>query len=300
MPSFDASPSLKPVLKWAGGKRSLLPQLVPLFPVAFERYVEPFVGGGAVFLALQAEVPAHINDANPEIVQLYEVLRDEPLRLMVELDALAARYCEEFFYALRLAVPESRAAAAARTVFLNKTGFNGLYRQNSKGVFNVPFGKRARCPALYERENILAVSRHLARTKVTNVDFEAVLDGCGAGDFVYCDPPYEPLSATSSFNAYKAGGFTREDQRRLRAACARAAARGAEVFVSNSSASFVLDLYAEDEVHRVKARRAINSKACSRGEIDEVLVRVRPAAHFSQASQIANGQRSVLAAGVSS
>jgi len=192
---------------------------------------------------------------------------------MAALDALARDYAEAHYYALREQAPVEPVARAARMVFLNKTGFNGLYRQNSRGLFNVPFGKRVRCPMLYDRENILALSARLLHTEILNEDFESVIDRAGAGDFVYCDPPYEPLRPTSSFNAYKAGGFSRSDQIRLRSACLRAAARGASVAVSNSAAPFVVDLYAADTVHRVLARRAINSKATSRGVIEEVLVR---------------------------
>jgi DNA adenine methylase len=271
---FDLEPRLRPVLKWAGGKRALLPQLIPLFPIRFERYVEPFVGGGAVFLALRDGIPAVINDFNPELVTLYEVLRDDPHGLMASLDALAQRYSEAFYYELRARSEDAKVAKAARTVFLNKTGFNGLYRQNTKGGFNVPFGKRLTCPALYERENLLGVSRHLGGSLVTNRDFEDVLADCGAGDFVYCDPPYEPLSSTSSFNAYKAGGFTQVDQRRLREACLGAVKRGAKVALSNSSAPFITALYAADDVNMIRARRAINSKGAGRGEVDEVLVRM--------------------------
>ena len=272
-PVFCVESRLRPVLKWAGGKASLLPQLVPLFPRAFERYVEPFVGAGAVFLAVDPGVPALLADANAELVNLYSVIRAHPLALMDALDALAEHYSEAHYYSVRAVCPALPVACAARTIYLNKTGFNGLYRQNRSGAFNVPFGKRVRCPALYDRANLLALSARLANATLLHRDFEEVMEGAGAGDFVYCDPPYEPLNPTSSFNAYKAGGFSRADQTRLREACVRAVGRGAAVAVSNSSAPFIVDLYAGDDLHRVKARRAINSKATARGVIDEVLVR---------------------------
>ena len=191
---------------------------------------------------------------------------------MAALDALARDYAEAHYYALREQAPVEPVARAARMVFLNKTGFNGLYRQNSRGLFNVPFGKRVRCPMLYDRENILALSARLLHTEILNEDFESVIDRAGAGDFVYCDPPYEPLSSTSSFNSYTGGGFSQSEQARLRDACADAAKRGAIVAVSNSSAPFIKDLYSEWDVRSVSARRAINSKGSSRGEIEEVLV----------------------------
>jgi len=269
---FDIERRAKPVLKWAGGKSALLPQLIKHFPKSFERLIEPFMGGGAVGFALREGQRALLNDMNPELVNLYSVIRDRPEDLMVSLDALSEKYSEEFFYQLRKERPTLDVVRAARTVFLNKTGFNGLYRQNSKGEFNVPFGKRVECPALYDRENIARVSNHLKLADLRNEDFGSILEAAGAGDFVYCDPPYEPLSSTSSFNSYTGGGFSQSEQARLRDACADAAKRGAIVAVSNSSAPFIKDLYSEWDVRSVSARRAINSKGSSRGEIEEVLV----------------------------
>jgi len=269
---FDLQGRARPVLKWAGGKSALLPQLIENFPTTFDRFIEPFMGGGAVGFALREGRRAILNDTNPEIINLYRVIRDTPTDLMRGLDALSQKYSEEFYYLLRAQCPESDVAKAARTVFLNKTGFNGLYRQNSKGGFNVPYGKRTECPALYDRENLARVSVHLALADLRNEDFGSVLDSARKGDFVYCDPPYEPLSATSSFNSYTSGGFSRSEQTRLRDACAAAAARGAIVAVSNSSAPFIKELYADWDVRSVSARRAINSKGSARGEIKEVLV----------------------------
>lgn len=269
---FDLENRVKPILKWAGGKSGLLPQLVKHFPPTFSRLVEPFVGGGAVFFALRSEVPALINDASHEIIELYQIVRDTPKDLMANLDELAAQYSETFYYKLRSEIPQSAVGRAARMVFLNKTGFNGLYRQNSQGSFNVPFGKRLACPLLYDRENILRASIHLQNIQIESVDFEGVIEAVGQGDLLYCDPPYEPLSATASFNAYKASGFSQQDQCRLQDAAARAAVRGAFVVISNSTADFILSLYSEWDVRKVSARRAINSKGDGRGEIPELLV----------------------------
>lgn len=271
---IECGERLKPVLKWAGGKSQLLSQLRALFPERCERLLEPFVGGGAVFLAAHASLRTKINDANPEIANLYQSIRDRPTELMAALDALAARYSEHHYYDVRSAEPADPVERAARTLYLNKTGFNGLYRQNARGTFNVPFGKRVECPRLYGRENLLRISQRLASVEIANVDFETLLDEAGEGDFVYCDPPYEPLSATSSFNAYKAGGFSRSEQVRLKEACERAVARGAKVAVSNSAAEFIQRLYAEHTVHSVSARRSINSNASGRGEIREILVQL--------------------------
>lgn len=272
---FELAARARPVLKWAGGKSGLLERIVPHFPTHFNRFVEPFLGGGAVFLSLRREVPAILNDCNGELVNLYVIIRDLPHELMDALDLLQKSYCEEFYYSTRTTLPADPVRQAARTVFLNKTGFNGLYRQNSRGEFNVPFGKRPVCPALYERENLLAVSARLAQATIQNRDFETVLAQAGAGDFVYCDPPYEPLSRTSSFNSYNGGGFSQDAQRRLHDACAAAVRRGATVAVSNSSAEFIRELYAEWDIQTIMARRAINSKGSARGEVEEVLVLMR-------------------------
>lgn len=268
---FDLELRAKPVLKWAGGKSGPLAQMLAHFPTEFNRYVEPFLGGGAVFFALKPGVPALLADSNPELVRLYEVLREEPQELMAQLDTMAAAYSESYYYDLRQATPNDRVGLAARTVFLNKTGFNGLFRLNSKGGFNVPFGKRPVCPALYERENVLAVSQRLAGAKLVCADFESVLSETGPGDFAYCDPPYEPLSRTSAFNSYVAGGFSQDDQTRLEKACAAAVARGARVAVSNSTAPFIASLYQGWTVQTIQAKRAINSKGANRGAIAELL-----------------------------
>lgn len=259
-------------MKWAGGKTGLLAQLTTRFPGRFEKYLEPFLGGGAVFLALNDGVPAVLNDSNREIIDLYTVVRDRCDDLLRALDELAGKYSEEFYYRVRSEVFSDPVQRAARTVFLNKTGFNGLYRQNSKGGFNVPFGKRKRCPALYDEANLIAVGDRFRRAELRCEDFATTISEAGPGDFVYCDPPYEPLSKTSSFTAYKDGGFSRVEQERLRDICAEAAGRGVMVAVSNSSAAFIKELYRGFDIRTVMAKRAINSKGDSRGEIEEVLV----------------------------
>lgn len=276
---------VKPVLKWAGGKSGLLPQLLPLFPKNFDRYFEPFFGGGAVFFSLGFAGESYLNDLNSELIDLYETVRDHPSQLISELDILAQKYSEEFYYRLREQNPNSKVLRAARTIFLNKTGFNGLYRQNSKGGFNVPFGKREKCPALYDSENLLKASCSLQHANLQSLDFEAVLDQAGRGDFVYCDPPYEPLSRTSSFNAYQGGGFSQAEQKRLKEACIRAQKRGANVVISNSSADFIKELYSDCISKSISARRAINSKGDSRGRIEELAI-LLPASGIGDASAI--------------
>jgi DNA adenine methylase len=273
---FDIGNRVRPVLKWAGGKSALLEQLIPHFPVSFDRYIEPFLGGGAVFFSLRGNVPSLLNELNPELFNLYSVIRDSPEELMRQLDSHARQYSKDFYYALRAETPQTAVARAARTLFLNKTGFNGLYRQNARGQFNVPYGHRKKCPALYNSENFKAVSHRLAQVELCNFDFSDVLAQAGVGDFIYCDPPYEPLSPTSSFNSYTRFGFDRGEQKRLYESLTQAVARGATVALSNSAAPFVVELYSHWDIRRVKARRAINSVAGRRGEIDELLVLMKP------------------------
>lgn len=265
------TPRARPVLKWAGGKSQLLPQLIPFFPTQFNRYIEPFLGAGSVYFSLDPKCPALINDANPELYELYLVLRDHPAALCRLLDKYSRKYSEQFYYDLRASQPRNPISKAARFIFLNKTGFNGLYRLNSKGHFNVPFGKREKCPLLYDEENIKRVSERLKKSQIKNMDFEKVIRLAKKGDFVYCDPPYSPLSRTSSFNSYTAGGFSDQEQNRLKEACAEAAHRGAFVAVSNSSAPIILELFKDWKIHLIKARRSINSKSHLRGPIHEVL-----------------------------
>lgn len=269
---FNVEGRTKPILKWAGGKSHLLPQLIARFPAQFDRYIEPFMGSGACFFALAEDVPAVLNDANEELIALYRVVRDTPQRLMRTLDSFSKNYCETFYYELRATKMNSKIERAARTIFLNKTGFNGLYRQNSKGGFNVPFGKRDKCPTLYVTEHLLRASKKLKYAELLNEDFGDVLGEARKGDFIYCDPPYEPISATSSFNKYRGTGFDSKEQQRLKKAAALAARRGASVHISNSHCPLILDLYDSFEITTVKARRAINSNGKRRGLIKEVLI----------------------------
>jgi DNA adenine methylase len=274
MVMFELDSKAKPILKWAGGKSGLMTQLLEHFPKKFDRYVEPFFGGGAVFFSLNPNIKSVINDRNRQLITLYEVVRDEPRLLMLELDRLAKQYDEEFYYRLRASKPKDKVAIAARLLFLNKTCFNGLYRENSKGEFNVPFGKRIKCPAFYDFANFLEVSKRLQNTQMCCGDFEAVLREAGKGDLVYCDPPYEPLNATSSFRSYTAEGFTLTDQERLRNCCIEAANRGAVILISNSTAPTIESMFNGHQLSKVMARRTINSKSSSRGKISELLIRI--------------------------
>jgi DNA adenine methylase len=270
---FSYEKRLKPILKWAGGKSNLLPQLTPFFPENFKRYIEPFLGGGAVFLALKpGKVPCMINDYNKDVYNLYSVIQKNPHELMKILDIYQEKYSKEFYYDLRSSHnSHSKTHQAARTLFLNKTGFNGLYRLNSKGNFNVPFGKRTVCPILYEQKNLLAVSEYLKTATLINKDFEEIINFAQEGDFIYCDPPYEPISQSSSFNFYNGKSFLFSDQQRLYHACRKAAKKGAFIAVSNSTSPNILNLYQDWEIHKVLANRFINSQGKKRGKIEEIL-----------------------------
>jgi DNA adenine methylase len=306
-PARPASPFTRsgprPLLKWAGGKRQLLPVLRTFYAEHFGAYVEPFVGSGAVFFDLLASgrLDGHevrLADNNADLVGCYLAVRDQAdavLASLAELDrqhreSSGASYYEvrDRFNATRAAigrVPDPASyppALAAMLIYLNRTGFNGLFRLNARGHFNVPAGRHAN-PGIHDPQLVRTVSGAFARPGVTlrRQTFEEAAVGAAPGDFLYFDPPYEPLSHTSSFGAYTADRFTPADQRRLRDLVVQLAARGCHVLVSNSSAPLVLALYEEAvrgnhgarlSLWQVAARRSINSRASARGEVAEVLL----------------------------
>jgi DNA adenine methylase len=286
----------RPLLKWSGGKRQLLPFISELYPSTFDRYIEPFFGSGAVFFDLHARGcltgrRARLVDANPDLVGCYSMLRDRVEDVIDVLEDLAEGHRargDEFFYEIRdERFNPTRATGAAYTpqlaamlIYLNRTGFNGLFRLNRRGEFNVPAGRYTN-PRICDRDHLRSVAAALRQPGVTieRGSFERSLADARSGDFIYCDPPYAPLSRTASFANYTADGFTAADQRRLQEAVVQAARHGATVVVSNSSASEIVSLYTSIEatraglvLHRVPARRAINSRAGLRGPVDEVLV----------------------------
>jgi DNA adenine methylase len=286
----------RPLLKWAGGKRQLLPFISELYPPTFERYIEPFFGSGAVFFDLHARGyltgrRARLLDANPDLVGCYSMLRDREDEVIECLERLADGHRtggDGFFYEIRdERFNPTRAAGAKYTpqlaamlIYLNRTGFNGLFRLNRRGEFNVPVGRYSN-PRICDPGHLRKVAAALRQPGVTidRGSFEQSLADAREGDFIYCDPPYAPLSRTASFASYTADGFTGSDQRRLQEVVVEAARRGATVVVSNSSASQIVSLYTNREaqraglvLQRVPARRAINSRAGLRGPVDEVLV----------------------------
>ena len=291
---------VRPLLKWAGGKRQLLPAFRRFYPREFGTYFEPFVGSGAVFFDLQG---AHVldgrrvvlTDSNRDLVGCYRMVRDDPGEVVAALERLAHGHAaggaghyyavRDEFNGLRSQLPARATtytpALAAMLIYLNRTGFNGLFRLNGDGRFNVPAGRYAR-PRIFEPDHVFAISRILARRglSIALAAFDRVLKRAQAGDFLYFDPPYAPLSPTARFTAYTAEPFTLADHRRLRDVAATLAGRGCHVMVSNSSAPAIACLYEEDpaiaatglRLHRLPARRAINSRGDGRGAITELLL----------------------------
>jgi DNA adenine methylase len=275
----------RPFLKWAGGKSQLLPALLERVPTGIDTYFEPFIGGGALFFALLADPErrprrAVLNDLNLDLVTTYEAVRDAPEALIEALAPLAARYLdadaearEAAYYELRAERPVDRLAIAARLLFLNKTCFNGLYRVNRRGEFNVPHG-RYRNPHILDAEAIRAASAALQTVEVRHGDFEAACADARRGDFVYFDPPFHPLSPTSSFTSYTEHDFGLADQVRLKKLVDALTKKRVPVLVSNSPHPLVEGgyLFSDYTVAHIPARRAINSKGDRRGPIAELLV----------------------------
>ena len=263
----------KPILKWAGGKTQMLSELLPKVPPSYGRYIEPFFGGGALFFALQPE-KAIVADSNPELINMYRQVAEH----VDDVISYLKNYenTSEMFYSVRSLDWETlpKAEAAARTIYLNKTCYNGLFRVNSSGQFNAPWG-RYKNPNISGADNIRAMSAYLNRARVTIKcgDYREALKGIRKGAFVYFDPPYMPLSSSSSFTGYTASGFGEAEQIELKRQCDLLDKRGIKFLLSNSCCEFIENLYSGYTIERVSAKRAINAKADKRGAIDEVLVR---------------------------
>jgi len=265
-----------PFLKWAGGKHQLLRQLAPLLPAQWGQYHEPFLGGGAVyfFLASQGEITtATLSDVNPELVNCYVAVRDEVGGVVRNLRRHAKAHCGEYYYKMRAMDPSgmSVTARAARTIYLNKTCYNGLYRVNSRGWFNVPIGSYKK-PAICDDGSLRLASSALMKTLLRVANFRSVLEVARHGDFVYLDPPYMPVSDTASFTAYSSGRFDESCHRELADVYGELDARGCFVMLSNSEVPLVRTLYAKWRIEAVSARRIINCDATSRGPITELVV----------------------------
>jgi DNA adenine methylase len=266
----------RPFLKWAGGKTQLLQQYQPLFPSQFDNYYEPFLGGGAVFFYLFQEhlsgFKAVLSDVNEELINMYRCVQTDVDALIKELESHQAKHDSEYYYQIRAQKNRKSVKKAARIIYLNKTCFNGLYRENSKGQFNVPIG-RYKNPTICNAELLRADSLALQGVKLEVRDFYNVLDDAKTDqDFVYFDPPYYPLSNTSQFTSYSRYNFNEEDQFRLRDVFAELAIRGVKVMLSNSDCPFIRELYEEFPIHEFSAARSINSKGTHRGKISELVV----------------------------
>ncbi|MGL5192716.1 MAG: DNA adenine methylase [Chroococcales cyanobacterium] len=266
----------RPFLKWAGGKTQLLQQYQPLFPPQFKNYYEPFLGGGAVFFYLFKEHSSGFNavlsDVNEELINMYRCVQTDVEVLIKELKSHHRKHNSEYYYKIRAEKNKKPVKKAARIIYLNKTCFNGLYRENSKGQFNVPIG-RYKNPTICNAELLRADSQALQGVKLEVRDFYKVLDEAKTDqDFVYFDPPYYPLSNTSQFTSYSRYNFNEEDQFRLRDVFAELASREVKVMLSNSDCPFIRELYEEFPIHEVSAARSINSKGTHRGKISEVVV----------------------------
>ena len=301
---LDVCTPVRPILKWAGGKRQLLPELRPYYPAQFTRYFEPFLGSGAVFLDLHNAGLLHgravwLSDVNADIIGCYRAVRDETNEVISALRTHEWRYRTHgsaHFYDVRdrLFNPERRtlqmasnpveaytASLAAMLIFLNRTGFNGLFRVNSRGEFNVPAGRHTK-PTICDEPNLRALGAALRRpgVELRVCGFDRALEEAGRNDFVYLDPPYAPLSGTARFTSYTTGGFDTDQQALLQRTVIDLARRGTRVLLSNSAAPQIRALY---QRHRgakmaglkattVAARRAINSRATARGPVREYLI----------------------------
>ena len=271
----------RPFLKWAGGKTALLPQLLDAAPEQIDTYYEPFLGGGALFFALQAEgrfTRAVLSDSNRELINAYTQVRDNVDGLIRALQVHQHKYRAaedraEYYYTIRGKRLTCDLGGAANLIFMNKTGYNGLYRVNSKGHFNVPHG-RYQNPTICDEDNLRAASDALQGVKLSVADFAEAPATAAEGDFVYFDPPYVPVSETSYFTSYTATDFGMADQERLAAAASRLAQRGSSVVLSNSGHPNVAAMYRGDcfDLNHVEARRNINSNSAERGVVREYLI----------------------------
>lgn len=272
----------KPFLKWAGGKRQLIRILNENLPDAFGAYFEPFLGGGALLFHTLANRPGHeyhVSDLNSDLVCTYVTIRDKIDDLIASLRNHEKKYHRDpsaYYYTVRASLPEDSVAKTSRTIFLNRTCFNGLYRVNSKGFFNVPFGKYTN-PSIVNENNLRAVSKALRYNSVSVMcrDFESILDDTREGDFVYFDPPYQPISTTASFTSYTKQDFVNGGLERLAALCRKLDSKGCMVMLSNSDSEEVIDMFSSKpwKIERIRANRAINSNPKKRTGHFELLIK---------------------------
>ena len=269
----------KPFVKWAGGKRQIIDKLKEYVPDEYNTYYEPFIGGGALLFELSPK-NAVINDSNEELMNVYRCLCDEEKfkKMCNLLNHYEAEHSEEFYYEIRNKDKNKNAYSrlsdytkAARTIYLNKACFNGLYRVNKKNEFNVPFGKKTKINT-YEGSNLITVSNYLTMNniKILSIDFEEAVKNVKPKDFIYFDPPYD--SDTSTFNSYTEEGFDRNEQIRLAKVFKELDKKGAYVMLSNHNTSLINDLYKDYNIHLIEAKRNINANGKKRGKVEEVII----------------------------
>jgi len=272
----------KPFVKWAGGKRQLIPILSENLPQTMGTYFEPFLGGGALLFYILSERTGQkcgISDLNSDLVLTYITIRDKPDELINSLKNHAKNYQKDsksYFYSIRESNPRSAVEKTSRLLFLNRTCFNGLYRVNSKGKFNVPLGRYTN-PNIVNEENIHSVSQvlHSGKVSIKCRDFESILDEAKKDDLVYFDPPYQPVSSTANFTSYTHKSFTYNDLKRLAKLCLKLDSKGCKVMLSNSNSQEVADMFAEKQwqLKKIKANRSINSNSKKRTGHFELLIK---------------------------
>ncbi len=268
---------ISPFLKWVGGKRQIMPSILARVPKKYKTYYEPFVGGGAVLFELRPKL-AVINDFNVELINVYNVIKNNVNELIKDLKKHKNE--SEYFYMIRSKDRThefdrlSEIERASRIIYLNKTCFNGLYRVNSSGEFNSPFGKYKN-PNIVNEPTLKAVNSYFnsSQIQIYSGDYENILKNASRDSFVYLDPPYHPVSESSNFTGYIEGGWDIKDQIRLKEVCDRLTAKGVKFLLSNSGVLFLKDLYKDYHIDVIKANRSINSDGLKRGEVEELLIR---------------------------
>ena len=271
----------RPFVKWAGGKARLIDQILYYFPSSFNSYYEPFLGGGSLYFSISPQ-KGRLNDLNSTLISVYQTIRDDCALIIKDLLSLQSDYyalegLEEkatYYYERRNEFNSIRTQIVRKAslfIFLNKTGFNGLYRENSKGEFNIPFGKHLK-PLICDVENLNRVSEVLKEIDITNGHYYEAVSDAKAGDFVYLDPPYAPLNPTSSFTQYQAGGFLEDDQIQLRDVFLELTRRGCYVMMSNSTSPLIEKLYKGFYFNIISAARVINAQGTKRGKINEYII----------------------------
>ena len=276
-----ASLEPKPFVKWAGGKRQLMAELEKNFPTKFGTYLEPFLGGGAVMFDLLTKAPnlkCNVSDLNSDLVLTYVTIRDRSEKLIESLENHSKNYHKDstgYYYEVRKQEPKNQIDKASRLLFLNKTCFNGLYRVNSKGKFNVPLGRYTN-PNIVNRENLQAVSKILQseKIKISCRDFSSIIKDAKKGDFVYFDPPYQPVSDTANFTSYTHRDFTEDDLERLADLADQLNSKGCNVMLSNSNSKTVKKMFSSGwRIKEIRANRAINSNSQKRTGHKEIIIK---------------------------